>query len=123
MTPHFVFNCDLADNPGLKPQWEWLIGYSPTNTDYILVEPLWDQMNIPVTGSAQMLFVMSSAQIMTALYPEHVQLSSSLKLWTSGILPMLVENEKGSALMNSMDLYLDWTVTLWKLKGPAFRNL
>ena len=131
MTPQLVYNCDLADNPGLKPQYDWLIGYSLTHTDCVLVEPLWNKMNIPVTGSAlmmsvtgssQMLFVMGSAQIMTALHPEHVQLPSSLKLWTSGILPMLVEKRKGSALMNSMDLYLDWTVTSWKWKGPAFRN-
>ena len=89
MTPHFVCNCDLADNLGLKPQWEWLIGYSLTHTDFVLVEPLWDKMNIPVTGRAKMLFMMGSAQmlsvtgsaaILTVLHPEHVHFSSSLKL-------------------------------------------
>ena len=72
MTPHLVCNGDLPDNPGLKPQWEWLIGYLRTHTDYVLVEPLWNKMNIPVTGSAQMMFVTGSAQIMTVLHAEYV---------------------------------------------------
>ena len=115
-----------------SPEGECLIGYSLTHSDCVLVKPLWDRMNNPVTGSAQMLTVADcvlvkplwdkmntpvadsasmltvagSALTLAIVFPEHVHLLySSLKLKTSGFLSTFVKKRKGSALMNSMDLY------------------
>ena len=77
-----------------------------TVANCVLVKPLRDKMNTPVADSAPMLTVAGSALTLVNVFPEHVHLLySSLKLKTPGFLPTFVEKKKGSALMNSMDLY------------------
>ena len=42
--------------------------------EYNLVKTLWEKMNTPVTGIAQILTVTGSAETLTVLYPEKVNL-------------------------------------------------